>query len=195
MGLVRACVARAPWRNAPGRSLPDASCGRSYKELTLKSLHVTRCRCRLHSTIHMTTHRMSHHKSLISFGIIAFSAIGCTAPLLAPRNASADLRGSAAVSSLEPKLIVVGPARLLHVATDRKTGVTFFSVPRRAGTVADCRVPNAETAELQWDRESDLLVRKDESICVATKRKVHVSWHAQPDTTDRANAIEHASLR
>lgn len=103
-----------------------------------------------------------------------------------------DLRGSAALTSAEPQLLLAGPARLLHVNADRRTGVTLYRVSSGQGSPADCRGAGKETV-IDWDQESDLLVRKDETICVAVQRRTQLSWHARPASDDLV-ASQHASL-
>jgi len=120
--------------------------------------------------------------SMIFLGL-AFATVACASTSGAGGESTFDMRGSTAVASTEPTLLLAGPARLLHVNADRRMGVTLYRVSRHEGTSADCRAVRQE-AVIDWDRESDLLVRKDETICVAAARTTHLSWHARPATGD-----------
>ena len=133
------------------------------------------------------------------FTALAFASVACASTSGAAGESMTDLRGNAALAGPEPALLLVGPARLLHVNADR--GVALYRVLRREGTTADCRAVRKE-ALLDWDRESELLVRKDETICVATagrvfpgkvpsRVKASVSWHARPASGDLVE-IQHA---
>ena len=106
--------------------------------------------------------------------------------------ASPDLRGSTALTSAEPQLLVAGPARLLHVNADRRKGFSLYRVRRDQGSSGDCRGARKE-ALVEWNQESDLLVHKDETICVASEGRTQLSWHALPASGDVAE-IQHASL-
>ena len=106
--------------------------------------------------------------------------------------ASPDLRGSKALTSAEPQLLVAGPARLLHVNADRRQGFTLYRIRHDKGGAGDCRGARKE-ALVDWNQESDLLVHKDETICVAAERRTQLSWHALPASGD-AVEIQHASL-
>jgi hypothetical protein len=108
--------------------------------------------------------------------------------------ASPDLRGSTALTSAEPQVLVAGPARLLHVNAvnaDRRKGFTLYRVRGEQGARGDCRSARKD-ALLEWNQESDLLVRKDETICVASEGRTQLSWHALPATGDVGET--HASL-
>jgi len=106
--------------------------------------------------------------------------------------ASPDLRGTKALASAEPELLVAGPARLLHVNADRRKGFTLYRIRHGQGSAGDCRGARKE-ALVEWNQESDLLVHKDEAICVASEGRTQLSWHALPAGGD-AVEIQHASL-
>ena len=121
---------------------------------------------------------------------LAFATVACASTSGAAGESMADMRGNTALAGSEPALLLAGPARLLHVNADRHAGVTLYRVARRDGTATDCRGVRRE-AVLDWDRESDLLVRKDETICVAAAGRTQLSWHARPETGDLAE-VQHA---
>jgi len=105
------------------------------------------------------------------------------------RVQSADLRGSARVSTPAPQFLVAGPVELLHVNVDKKAGARFIRVPNRQGATPDC----GSGAPLAWNGETDLFVQSGESVCVAVVRDAGVSWHARQMPTPAE--FQHASLR
>jgi hypothetical protein len=136
----------------------------------------------------MTT---SHTSQQIVVGVLglALGLGGCAASQTAARVHSADLRGSARVSTPAPQFLVEGPVELLHVNVDKKAGARFIRVPNRHGAMPDC----GSGAPLAWDGESDLFLQSGESVCVAVVHDARVSWHARPMATP--DGFQHASLR
>jgi hypothetical protein len=120
---------------------------------------------------------------------LALGLGGCAASHMATRGHSADLRGSARVSTPAPKFLVAGPVELLHVNVDKKAGARFIRVPNKQGAIADC----GGGTPLAWDGESDLFLQSGESVCVAVVHDAGVSWHARPMPTPAG--FQHASLR
>jgi hypothetical protein len=130
---------------------------------------------------------------------LALATVACASTSGAAGESITELRGNTALKGTEPAVLLVGPARLLHVNADR--GVALYRVLRREGTTADCSAIRKE-ALMDWDRESELLVRKDETICVAAAGRAYptktpsrmrssVSWHARPASGDLVE-IQHA---
>jgi hypothetical protein len=121
---------------------------------------------------------------LRGLGMVAGVAVGVAA--CATTAPPPDVRGSAAVGGMEPQLLVAGPARLLHVNSDRRK-VIVYRVRRADGTAADCHGARKESI-VDWDQETDLLVHRDETICVAAEdrlgRLTQLSWHARQATGD-----------
>jgi hypothetical protein len=113
----------------------------------------------------------------VMLGGLALGAAAC-----ASVRAPIDMRGRTALTGTEPRLLIAGPARLLHVNADR-TGLTVYRVPRQEGTEADCRVVKSEQA-VDWDRESVLQIGKDETVCVSGRRLTQLSWHARSARTE-----------
>ena len=118
---------------------------------------------------------------------LVLAGAGCASAVTATHRS--DVRASAAVSNPEPRLLVAGPARLLHANIDRRAGVTFLRVPLHASAEPDCRGGVA----LGWDGESDIEVREDEAVCVAVVHKTRISWHARP-IAGAPEPVQHASL-
>lgn len=123
---------------------------------------------------------------------MALAVAGCASATATTRLAARpDFRGNVSVSTPQPRLLVAGPIELLHVNVDRKAGATFFRAPSLVGGLPDCR----SGAPLAWDGESDLYIRKDESVCVAVLHDARVSWHARSIPAGGDRGTQHASLR
>ena len=101
-----------------------------------------------------------------------------------------DYRGSAARVAAEPRPLLAGPARLLHVNADRRTPFTLYRVQTEPGKPADCGGARRDVV-VDFARGA-ILVGKDETICVAVQGAAQVSWHAKPVTGDLGT--QHASL-
>jgi hypothetical protein len=125
----------------------------------------------------------------VRLGVVGAFAIGMAACAgLAPRP---DYRGSTARVGAEPRPLLAGPARLLHVNTDRRTPFTLYRVRMEPGKPVDCGQARQE-AVIDLEQGAGMLVGKDETICVAAQGLAHVSWHAKHITGDIE--IQHASL-
>lgn len=103
----------------------------------------------------------------------------------------ADYRGSVARVGAEPRPLLAGPAQLLHVNADRRTRFTLFRVRTEPGKPVDCGGAPRE-AIVVLHQGAAVLIRKDETICVAAPGSTHVSWHARPLTGDVET--QHAGL-
>jgi hypothetical protein len=122
----------------------------------------------------MNTGREMSKMHIISISCFVGLAACATSPSL--RTVRSDLRGSTAVSTPAPRLLVTGPVRLLHANYDRRAGVTFSKAVLAEGANAiDC----GGSAPFGWDGTSDLDVREGEGICVTAGRAVNLVWHAR----------------
>ena len=122
----------------------------------------------------------------VMIGGLALGAAACVSV-----RAPADMRGRTALTGTEARLLIAGPARLLHVNADR-SGVTVYRVPRQEGTDTDCRAVKTQQA-VDWDGESDLQIGKDETVCVSGRRLTQLTWHARPLGAE-PTGTQHASL-
>jgi len=134
--------------------------------------------------------------SIISLGA-ALGSVGCAGSVGAGQAKRPDVRGSVAVTDPAPRLLLVGPARLLHVDADRRRPVMVYRVPRREGTVADCKTDTVPTEAIVALGHAVVDVPWGESLCVAGQRRVTVSWHAQrlPEAIPLAQEVLQLSLR
>ena len=125
----------------------------------------------------------------VRLGVMGALAIGMAACATgAPRP---DYRGSTARVGAEPRPLLAGPARLLHINTDRRTPFTLYRVRTEPGKPVDCGQARQD-AVIDLDQGAAVLVGKNETICVAAQGLAHVSWHAKHITGDVE--IQHASL-
>ena len=81
----------------------------------------------------------------VRLGVMGALAIGMAACATgAPRP---DYRGSTARVGAEPRPLLAGPARLLHVNTDRRTPFTLYRVRTEPGKPVDCSLTTPKCAE------------------------------------------------
>jgi hypothetical protein len=121
---------------------------------------------------------------------------GC-AGRLRPEQPPAEMRRSIAVANSEPRMLLVGPAKLLHVQTEKRKGqVILFRAPRQYGTDADCRVARAGDEVAFSAKGGAVDVTRDEVVCARVERKARLSWHAlsTPDASEAPLLVHHASL-
>src|SRR5207248_796025 len=64
-------------------------------------------------------------------------AVGC-ATGLGGLSARRDLHTSARVSGAAPRVLVTGPALLMHINVEGRDDLTVYAVARKTGTEADC---------------------------------------------------------
>jgi hypothetical protein len=128
---------------------------------------------------------MGKCSSLWVTGGLAIGMSGC-----ATWASPSDYRGSAARVAAEPRPLLAGPARLLHVNADRQTPFTLYRIRTEPGKPADCG--GARRAVVVDLARGPLVVGKNETICVAAQGVAQVSWHAKPVTGDLGT--QHASL-
>jgi hypothetical protein len=94
-----------------------------------------------------------------------------------------------------PKVVVAGPARLLHVDVHGERAFTIYAVARQTGTDADClaaaATPAISVARASRRRPLDLDVPAGQVICLANAadatggRGAEVSWHARRGAPDQ----------
>ena len=108
-----------------------------------------------------------------------------------------DIRKSVAIADPKPRLLLAGPARLLHLEVERRGPVVVYRVQRRDGTVADCQTDSVEGSAVVEIMRGSLDVLNDESLCVKVGRRASLSWHAQSltDAPEFGQWRSHASLR
>jgi hypothetical protein len=110
------------------------------------------------------------------------------------------MRESIVVADPDPRLILVGPARLLHLQIERKGAVRVFRAPRHDGTSADCRVaPARADADALPQKRKAVDISKDEVVCAKVEKvdgKARLSWHARslPAEPQGPGSMRQASL-
>ena len=88
-----------------------------------------------------------------------------------------------------PRVVVAGPARLLHVDVHGDRAFTIYNVARQTGTDADClataSAPAISVARANRRRPLDIDVPAGQLVCLANApdtndhRSAEVSWHAR----------------
>jgi hypothetical protein len=125
--------------------------------------------------------------AVISAAAAVFVASGCSVAGAGMQRA-AEVRVATTLEVGSPKLIVSGPARLLHVDVHGRQSLNVYSVKRGADGKVSCtdKVPAARLSLRHGaSNELNLVVRADEAICMAndasevSPRNADVSWHAR----------------
>ncbi|MEO5770070.1 MAG: hypothetical protein ABIS92_17070 [Polyangia bacterium] len=108
-------------------------------------------------------------------------ASGCGGHVQSSRQATdgmREVRSSIAVGDSEPRMLLAGPARLLHVQVEKRKGVVaVFRAPRQEGTNADCRMPVWREEVRSTGKGGAIDVARDEVVCAQVARKARLSWH------------------
>jgi hypothetical protein len=93
-----------------------------------------------------------------------------------------DVRAAATVIGTAPRLVVAGPAVLMHIEVEGRDDLYLYTVARNQGTDADCAAAAVEQTRLrkQVSNRVNLRVGADQSICVAADTsRASVTWHAR----------------
>jgi hypothetical protein len=125
---------------------------------------------------------------LMGLTMVLGMAAGCAhgGATLASAGAGRDLRGSARVGQVA-RVIVVGPARLVH-ATGEKP-VRWFVAERVRGGDSDCAAPVAAEA-LAESRGAHLTVGNGHVLCAAVATgATDVMWHELVEEGDSVWAL------
>jgi hypothetical protein len=117
-------------------------------------------------------------------------ASGCGVAGASGMQRAAEVRVATTLEAGSAKVIVSGPARLLHVDVRGRQTLSLYTVKRGAsGSVSCTGAPPAATVALRQaaSTQLNLEVGDDEAICVASATSgapsVDVSWHARQGTS------------
>ena len=115
---------------------------------------------------------------------------------------AAEVRVATTLEGSSPKLVVAGPARVLHVDVRGHRAVNVYSVKRGADGSVDCMVTDrsgVRSLQQSASNELNLVVRSDEGLCLANEAgdaapRADVSWHARrgPDVPVEIAHADHA---
>lgn len=114
------------------------------------------------------------------------TAAGC-ATISGGHTGGHDVHATARIGGSNARMLVSGPAQLLHVNVDGHDELALYTVPRKDGTDADCVAGARQTAEKKRLRAGasnvvNMNVAAEETICVApaaSARTASVMWHAR----------------
>jgi len=125
--------------------------------------------------------------AVISAAAAVFVASGCSVAG-GGMNRAAEVRVATTLEAGSPKMIVSGPARLLHVDVHGRQSLNVYSVKRGADGKVSC-TDKVSSARLSLrhgaSNELNLVVGADEAVCLAndagdaSPRNTDVSWHAR----------------
>ena len=142
-------------------------------------------------------HTLKSSFSLFWWAALALVGMGCaTSTGGGTGEAGKDLRGTIGARDPEPHLLVTGPAVILHLDTERRSGVTLFRVARREGTAADCVAGPQRNGDVIEMAHGSLQVSESESVCAMVTHGTSLTGHAREGTRpSRPLLVEHqASL-
>jgi hypothetical protein len=123
--------------------------------------------------------------AVISAAAAVFLASGCAGTGAASMQRAAEVRVATTLEAGSPKMMVSGPARLLHVDVEGHQTLNVYTVKRDAAGEASCAVLPREARTLRQaaSTELNLEVGDDEVVCLANAAgeapRVDVSWHAR----------------
>jgi hypothetical protein len=130
--------------------------------------------------------RMFFAGAVISAAAAIFLASGCAGTGASAMQRAAEVRVATTLEADSPKLMVSGPARLLHVDVEGHQTLNVYTVKRDAAGEASCagKTRSAARALRQAaSTELNLEVGDDEVVCLANAAgdapRVDVSWHAR----------------
>ena len=124
--------------------------------------------------------------AIISAAAAAVLASGCGVAGASGMQRAAEVRVATTLEAGSPKVIVSGPARLLHVDVHGHQTLNVYSVKRDAGGAASCAArarSEARALRQAASTELNLEVGDDEVVCLANSAgdapRIDVSWHAR----------------
>jgi hypothetical protein len=136
----------------------------------------------------------------VATGIAALFCAGCGATGLAERPHTADVRLSIPMRADSPRLVVVGPARLLHVDVDGHGLVSLYGVRAETGLERDCvgaALPGPLTLVPDENNQLNLDVPAGQAICLAPVRReegrlgqVHLHARRFPGTREPIGTLQ-----
>jgi hypothetical protein len=128
--------------------------------------------------------RASHAIQLSVLSIALATAAGCATISGGPASRH-DVHASARIAGDTARILVSGPASLLHIDVDGRADLALYAVARKSGTDADCAASaTVEKKRLHAGTQNvvNLDVAAGETICVASAasaRPTSVMWHAR----------------
>ena len=123
---------------------------------------------------------------LLGLGLAMAAAAGC-AHGTAVTGPGRDARGSARIGQ-EARLLVVGPARLVHASGEKP--VRWFVAERVSGDDRDCAVRTSSGTTLSESMKANLTVGAGHVLCaVVADGSTDVMWHEQRESNDSMWAL------
>lgn len=115
------------------------------------------------------------------FLLVAAGSIGC-ATAGAGTGGHRNVHASTTLEAAAPRVLLQGPARLLHVDVEGRDGLAIYTAARSHGTDADCAAPSAgERVRLHAGSSNrvNLAIADGEVVCVtALAARAAIMWHA-----------------
>ena len=120
-------------------------------------------------------------------GVVLAGGAGC-----ATASGGRDVHASARIAGDHARVLVSGPAWLMHVDVEGREDMSLFAVTRKDGTDADCAAgPTGERKRLRPGMPNlvNMNIGAEETICIAPSpntRSASVMWHARRIDGDAA---------
>jgi len=136
--------------------------------------------------------------AVVSAVAAALMASGCAA---GGAMNHAEVRVATKLEGASPKMIVAGPARLLHVDVHGRDALSLYSVKRAADGSFSCAAQastGARSLRQGASNELNIVVAEDEAVCLANgsgvARDSDVSWHARRGADAPVEALHASNL-
>jgi hypothetical protein len=124
---------------------------------------------------------------MLALGLVMAAAAGCAHGAATAGGGGRDLRGTAHVGA-EARLLLVGPARLVHADGERP--VEWFVARKVSGGDRDCAVAPAARAVLAEAASAHLTVEAGQVLCASVPQgATDVSWHELVEAGDNMWAL------
>jgi hypothetical protein len=145
--------------------------------------------------------------SALALVVLTFAGGGSSGCATAQENriAARDLRSAATVDRSAPRILLAGPALLMHVDVQGQDSLSLYTVTRRSGSEADCLAGGAPSAPLLLQggisNRLNLKVGADQLVCVVAPSRrldaarfapgrIQVLWHARRHTSWRTHQMD-----
>jgi len=137
--------------------------------------------------------------AVISAVAAVLMASGCNVTGVSNLQRGAEVRVATTLEAGSPKMVVTGPARLLHVNVQGHKAVSVYSVKRDATGAVNCAATtrsDRQPLRQMASTELNLQVKDDEAVCMAHDAtdagRADVSWHARRGANNIPAEIAHA---
>jgi len=132
------------------------------------------------------------HSLTVFFLLAAISGAGCATT--AAHGHHPDVHGMTTLpgGGRDGRLLIPGPAVLIHIDVDRGDDLVLYTVARKQGTDADCAaVPNggAVSVHARGSNRVNLAIADGRALCISSPgERTSVLWHTRAGEPDAPEA-------